>query len=107
GGKPYEDRIPRGERGLADEIRIVEAGLGNNKWGLRDDFTLAGCAYAPILHITQKAGFSYGELPKDRPDMDANPTRPGWQDTPRLPGLEPRPAVVGLNVDFGLCRTTI
>jgi glutathione S-transferase len=62
GGKADEDAIARGERALPDVIRIVEAKLAKSKWLLGDDFTLVDCAYAPILNITEKAGFSYEEF---------------------------------------------
>jgi glutathione S-transferase len=87
GGKPDEDAITRGERALPDVIRIVEAELAKSKWLLGDDFTLVDCAYAPILHITEKAGFSYEEFPKVRAYMDAIRSRLAWQKTPKLPGL--------------------
>jgi glutathione S-transferase len=87
GGKQDEDAIARGERALPDVIRIVEAQLGKSKWLLGDDFTLVDCAYAPILNITEKAGFSYEEFPKVRAYMDVIRSRPAWQKTPKLPGL--------------------
>ena len=87
GGKPDEDAIARGERALPDVIRIVEAELAKSKWLLGDDFTLVDCAYAPILNVTEKAGFSYEEFPKVRVYMDAIRSRPAWQQTSKLPGL--------------------
>jgi len=51
-------------------IRIVEAKLSKSKWLLGDDFTLVDCAYAPILNVTEKAGFSYREFPKVRAYME-------------------------------------
>jgi glutathione S-transferase len=81
GGKPNEDAIARGEEALPDVIRIVEAKLAKSKWLLGDDFTLVDCAYAPILNITEKAGFSCEEFPKFRAYMDAIRSRPDWQET--------------------------
>jgi GSH-dependent disulfide-bond oxidoreductase len=81
GGKPHEDAIARGEKALPDVIRIVEAKLAKSKWLLGDDFTLVDCAYAPILNITEKTGFSCEEFPKFRAYMDAIRSRPDWQET--------------------------
>ena len=68
-------------------IRIVEGELAKAKWLLGNDFTLVDCAYAPILNITEKAGFSFAEFPKVRAYMDAIRSRPAWQKTSKLPGL--------------------
>jgi glutathione S-transferase len=87
GGKPDEDAIARGEKALPDVIRIVDGRLAKCQWLLGDDFTLVDCAYAPILNITEKAGFGYEEFPKVRAYMDAIRSRPAWQETPKLPGL--------------------
>ena len=67
-------------------IRILEGQLANGKWLLGNDFTLVDCAYAPILNITEKAGFSFGEFPKVRAYLDAIRSRPAWQETPKLAG---------------------
>jgi glutathione S-transferase len=87
GGNPDEDAIARGEKNLPEVIRIVEAELTKRKWLLGDNFTLVDCAYAPILNVTEKAGFNYEEFPKVRAYMDAIRSRPAWQKTPKLPGL--------------------
>jgi glutathione S-transferase len=87
GGKPDEDAIARGEKALPDVIRIVDGWLAKCQWLLGDDFTLVDCAYAPILNVTEKAGFGYEEFPKVRAYMDAIRSRPAWQETPKLPGL--------------------
>ena len=36
------------------------------KWLLGSDFTLVDCAYAPIINITEKAGFNFEEFAKVR-----------------------------------------
>ena len=87
GGKPDEDAIARGEKALPDVIRIVEGKLAKSKWLLGNDFTLVDCAYAPILNITEKAGFSLAEFPNVRAYMEAIRSRSAWQETPKLPGL--------------------
>ena len=87
GGKPDEDAIARGEKALPDVIRIVEGKLAKSKWLLGNDFTLVDCAYAPILNITEKAGFSFEEFPNVRAYMEAIRSRSAWQETPKLPGL--------------------
>ena len=87
GGRPDEDAIARGEKALPEVIRVVEGGLAKSKWLLGNDFTLVDCADAPILNITEKAGFSYEEFPKVRAYMDAIRSRSAWQKTPKLPGL--------------------
>jgi glutathione S-transferase len=61
--------------------------LAKGKWLLGDDFSLVDCAYAPILNITEKAGFIFEEFPKVRAYMDAIRSRPAWQKTLKLPGL--------------------
>ena len=86
GGKPDEDAIARGEKALPDVIRIVEGNLAKSKWLLGNDFTLVDCAYAPILNITEKAGFSFAEFPNVRAYMEAIRSRSAWQETPKLPG---------------------
>jgi glutathione S-transferase len=68
-------------------IRIVEGKLAKSKWLLGNDFTLVDCAYAPILNITEKAGFSFAEFPNVRAYMEAIRSRSAWQETPKLPGL--------------------
>ena len=87
GGKPDEDAIARGEKALPDVIRIVEGKLAKSKWLLGNDFTLVDCAYAPILNITEKAGFNFAEFPNVRAYMEAIRSRSAWQETPKLPGL--------------------
>jgi len=87
GGKPDEDAIARGEKALPDVIRIVEGKLAKSKWLLGNDFTLVDCAYAPILNITEKAGFSFAEFPNVRAYMKAIRSRSAWQETPKPPGL--------------------
>ena len=87
GGKPDEDAIARAEKALPDVIRIVEGELAKSKWLLSNDFTLVDCAYAPILNITEKAGFSFEEFPKVKGYLDAMRSRPSWQKTAKLPGL--------------------
>ena len=87
GGKPDEDAIARGEKALPDVIRIVEGKLAKSKWLLGNDFTLVDCAYAPILNITEKAGFSFAEFPNVRAYMEAIRSRSAWHETPKLPGL--------------------
>src|SRR5262249_9157321 len=87
GGKPDEAAIVRAEKALPDVIGIVEDQLAKNQWLLGDDFTLVDCAYAPVINVTEKAGFSFEEFPKVRAYMDAIRSRPGWQKTPKLPGL--------------------
>jgi len=82
-----EDAIARGEKALPDAIRIVEGELAKDQWLLGNDFTLVDCAYAPILNIAEKAGFSFEAFPKVRAYMDAIRSRPAWQKTPKLPGL--------------------
>jgi glutathione S-transferase len=84
GGKPDEDAIARGEKALPDVIKIVEGRLAKSKWLLGSDFTFVDCAYAPIINITEKAGFSFEESPKVRVYMDAIRSRPTWQKTPVL-----------------------
>ena len=86
GGKPDEDAIARGEKALPDVIRIVEGKLAKSKWLLGNDFTLVDCAYAQILNITEKAGFSFAEFPNVRGYMEAIRSRSAWQETPKLPG---------------------
>ena len=87
GGKPDEAAIARAEKALPDVIGIVEDQLAKNQWLLGGDFTLVDCAYAPVINVTEKAGFSFEEFPKVRAYMDAIRSRPGWQKTPKLPGL--------------------
>jgi len=78
---------PARRRALPDVIRIVEGQLAKSKWLLGNDFTLVDCAYAPILDITEKAGFNFEEFPKVRAYVDAIRSRPAWQQTTKLPGL--------------------
>jgi glutathione S-transferase len=87
GGKPDEDAIARAEKALPDAIRIIDGQLANNKWLLGHDFTLVDCAYGPVLNVTEKAGFSFGDFPKVRAYLDAVRSRPAWKETPKLPGL--------------------
>jgi glutathione S-transferase len=87
GGKPDEDAIARGEKALPDVLRIVEGKLAKSNWLLGDDFTLVDCAYAPVLNVIEKAGFSLQEFPKVRVYMNTIGSRPAWQKTPKLPGL--------------------
>ena len=87
GEKPDEEAIVRGEKALPDVIQIVEGHLTKSKWLLGNDFTLVDCAYAPIINIAEKAGFSFEKFPKVRAYMDAVRSRPAWQQTARLPGL--------------------
>ena len=82
-----DDAIARGEKALPPVIRILEGQLAKNKWLLGNDFTLVECAYGPVLHVLEKAGFNFGEFPKVRAYMDAVRARPAWQETPKLPGL--------------------
>jgi glutathione S-transferase len=84
GGKPDEDAIARGEKALPDVIRIVEGELAKSTWFLDNDFTLVDCAYAPILNVTEKAGFGFEDFPKVRAYMDAIRLRPAWQATAKL-----------------------
>lgn len=82
-----DDAIARGEKALPPVIRILEGQLAKVKWLLGNEFTLVECAYGPVLHVLEKAGFNFGEFPKVRAYMDAIRSRPAWQETPKLPGL--------------------
>jgi glutathione S-transferase len=82
-----EAAIARGEKALPDVIGILEQRLADAKWLLGDDFTLVECAYAPVLNVIEKAGFSFGKFPLVGAYLDAIRWRPGWQQTPKLPGL--------------------
>jgi glutathione S-transferase len=89
-------------------ISIVEGKLGKSKWLLGNDFTLVDCAYAPILNITEKAGFSYEEFPKVRAYIRTPSARvPLGKKHRSFRDFSRDPTVAGLDVDFGLCRTTI
>jgi glutathione S-transferase len=87
GGKPEEEAIARAEKALPDLIRIVDAQLAKGQWLLGDEFTLVDCAYAPILNMTEKAGFGFSDFPKVRAYLDAVRPRSAWKDTPKLPGF--------------------
>ena len=86
-GKPDEDAIARAEKALPDVIGIVEGQLAKNQWLLGDNFTLVDCAYAPVINVTEKAGFTLQEFPKVRAYIDAIRSRAAWQQTSKLPGL--------------------
>jgi glutathione S-transferase len=64
GGKPDEDAIARSEKALPDVIKILESELAKSKWLLGNDFTLVDCAYAPVINVTEKAGFSLRRVPE-------------------------------------------
>jgi glutathione S-transferase len=82
-----EDAIARGEKALPAVIRVLDGQLAKGKGLLGNDFTLVECAYGPVLHVLEKAGFNFREFPKVRAYMDAIRARPAWQETPKLPGL--------------------
>jgi GSH-dependent disulfide-bond oxidoreductase len=84
---PDEATIARGEKALPDVIRVVEGQLANNRWLLGADFSLADCAYCPILNVVERAGFSYGGFPRVTAYLDTIRARPAWKETPKLPGL--------------------
>ena len=91
-GKPDEDAIARGEKALPDVIRIVEGKLAKSKWLLGNDFTLVDCAYAPILNITEKAGFSFEEFPNVRAYMEAIRSRSSLAGNSQASGTLESPA---------------
>jgi GSH-dependent disulfide-bond oxidoreductase len=84
---PDEATIARGEKALPDVIRVVEGQLANNRWVLGAEFSLADCAYCPMLNVIEKAGFSFAEFPRVSAYLDAVRARPAWKETPKLPGL--------------------
>ena len=84
---PDEATIARGEKALPDVIRVVEGQLANNRWLLGADFSLADCAYCPILNVVERAGFGYGDFPRITAYLDTIRARPAWKETPKLPGL--------------------
>jgi glutathione S-transferase len=79
--------IARGEKALPGAIGIVEGQLATNKWLLGVEFSLADCAYCPILNVVEKAGFSLADFPKVSAYLDALRARPAWKEIPKLPGL--------------------
>jgi glutathione S-transferase len=82
-----EATVARGEQAMPTPIRVVEGQLAKNKWMLGPDFSLADCAYCPILNVIERAGFSFGEFPRVTAYLEALRSRQAWRDTPKLPGL--------------------
>ena len=82
-----EATVARGEKAMPTPIRVVEGELAKNRWMLGADFSLADCAYCPILNVIEKARFSFAEFPRVSAYLDALRARPAWKDTPKLPGL--------------------
>jgi len=75
------------KRALPHPIGIVESRLAKNKWLLGAKFSLADCAYYPILDVVEKAGFSFAGFPKVGAYLDALRAHPAWKEIPKLPGL--------------------
>ncbi len=84
---PDEDAIARGEKALPPIIGILDGHLAKNKWMLGEDFSLADCAYGPVLNALEKARFTFADFPHVQAYLDAFRARPSWQATPRLPML--------------------
>jgi|SRR5262245_9488652 len=82
-----EAAIARGEKALPAVISTLEGQLAKGKWLLGDEFTLADCAYGPILNVVEKAGFSFGAFLTVSAYLERLRARPAWQETPKLPGL--------------------
>ena len=82
-----EATVARGEATLPGALAVVEGRLATTRWLLGAEFSLADCAYCPILNVIEKAGFSLAGFPKTRAYLDACRARPAWQETPKLPGL--------------------
>jgi glutathione S-transferase len=82
-----EAAIARGEKALPAVLSILDGQLATGKWLLGEEFTLADCAYGPILNVLEKAGFSFGAFPKVQAYLEALRARPAWRETPKLPGL--------------------
>jgi glutathione S-transferase len=87
GGTPDEAAIARGEKNLADPLRIVHQHLATHKWMLGNDFSLVDCDYGPTFNVLDRAAFSFKEYPKIAAYVEAIRARPAWQQTPKLPGL--------------------
>jgi glutathione S-transferase len=87
GLQPDEEAIARGEKALPDLLKIVDGQVAKGKWIVGNEFTLADCAYGPVLNVLEKARFSYAELPNVQKYLDAIRARPAWEKTPKLPGL--------------------
>ena len=87
-GVPFDEAVvARGQKALADQIRILEGRLAHSKWLLGDEFSLVDCAFCPILNVAEKAGFSLSEFPRVSAYLDAMRARPAWKETPKLPFL--------------------
>ncbi|HVA78415.1 MAG TPA: glutathione S-transferase family protein [Candidatus Binataceae bacterium] len=82
-----EAAIARGEKALPGVIGILEGHLANSKWLLGENFSLADCAYGPVLNVIERAGFSFGQFPKVSGYLEAIRSRKAWKETPKLPGL--------------------
>jgi glutathione S-transferase len=82
-----EATVARGEKALPAPLGVVEGQLAKNQWMLGSDFSLADCAYCPILNVIEKAGFSFSEFPRVSAYLEALRSRQTWKDTPKLPML--------------------
>jgi glutathione S-transferase len=86
-GTPDEAAIARGEKGLVDPMRILDAHLAKRKWIMGDDFSLVDCDFGPVLNVLERAQFDLSPFPNVRNYLEAIRARPAWRDTPKLPGL--------------------
>src|SRR5437899_1067086 len=78
-GVPLDEAtVARGEAALPGALAVVEGQLATTKWLLGAGFSLADCAYCPILNVIEKAGFSLAGFPKTRAYLDACRARPAW-----------------------------
>jgi glutathione S-transferase len=82
-----EATVARGEKALPAPITVIDGQLAKGRWILGPEFSLADCAYCPILNVIEKAGFSFAEFPRVTAYLDAARARPAWKETPKLPGL--------------------
>jgi glutathione S-transferase len=82
-----EATVARGEKALPAPLGVVESQLEKNNWMLGSDFSLADCAYCPVLNVIDKAGFSFAEFSRVSAYLDALRSRPARKDTPKLPML--------------------
>ncbi|MBV8119783.1 MAG: glutathione S-transferase family protein, partial [Alphaproteobacteria bacterium] len=76
-----------GEQAIKAVLPIVEAHVARNRWMLGAEFSLVDCAYCPILHVVEKAGFSFADFPQVSDYLARSRARPAWQQTPKLPFL--------------------
>ncbi len=79
--------VAQGEQALNAVLPVIEGHLAESKWMLGGEFSLVDCAYCPVFNVVEKAGFSFGTLPKTKAYLDACCARPAWVQTPKLPGL--------------------